>query len=152
MLISPHPLRLQLSVFLLRAFKAKMETPPLRGRALSPSAGSLICPHWRSLPVIIYFKWRPHHSGVTEEKCPRPLDLMIVRTHQRLRKTSEAESGSIRALPLTNSSLSGQRDGNGRSVLKKIWTGSGWEHAAQLWQLSGLCGVEPLYLEGSVWQ
>lgn len=83
------------------------------GPALSPSAGSLISLHWRTLPhylgahqpITIHFKWRSHQVGVTKEKYPSLLDLLTVLMHQVLRQTREAVSGSIR-LRVTNSSLS----------------------------------------------
>lgn len=83
------------------------------GRALSSSAGRLICLHWRALPhcqgacqpITIHFKWRAHQFGVAKEKCPRPLDLLIVLMHRVLRQTSKEMTGCIR-LWVTNSSLS----------------------------------------------
>ncbi len=46
---------------------------------------------------------------VAKEKCPHPLDLLIVPMHQVLRQTRGAVSGAVR-LRVTNSSLSGSKD------------------------------------------
>lgn len=82
------------------------------GPALSPSAGSLIYLLWRALPhylgahqpITIRFKWNAHQDGVTKEKCPCLLDLLIVLLHQALRQT-RVVSGSVR-LSVSDSSLS----------------------------------------------
>lgn len=122
--------------------QSQVEQPlPQRYRtdfAVSPSR----YPNLFHLPISFSFKWRLHQFGVTKEKHLGPLDLL---DFSDATANKWSVSGSIR-LWLTYPSLSAKEVEHPKN---KGWK---WEYGTALSTLSALCGVEALFLDGSVWQ